>query len=103
MEWRQMFQFQWSREVHNYFADNEGLINPLELAFAEYRKEGTRVPQQGVVDMIDQHQYTWGIHDHLVLVRLVQREGEWKIRVEVIRPIRSFYDDLLLGGMHPAR
>lgn len=91
-----MFRFQWSKEALNYFKDNQGLINDLELAFAEYRERGTRTPEQGVIDLIAPLQYIWGIHDHIVLFRLVLEEPPWKIRVEVIKPVRSIYDEVLL-------
>ncbi len=40
-----MFRFQWRKEVLIYFRANEGLINELELAFAEFRKQETRTPE----------------------------------------------------------
>ena len=92
-----MFRFQWSKEILNYLKDNQGLINELELAFAEFRGRGTRTPEQGVVDMIAPLQTIWGIHDHIILFRLVVEESKWKIRVEVIKPTRSIYDEILLG------
>ncbi|MEZ4865380.1 MAG: hypothetical protein R3C14_28990 [Caldilineaceae bacterium] len=92
-----MFRFQWSKEVLNYLKDNQGLINDLELAFAEYRAEGTQIPTQGVLDMIAPMQYIWGIHNHIVLLRLVLEDAQWKIRIEVVKPTRSPYDEIFLG------
>ncbi len=71
-----MFQFQWSKEALVYLKGNQGLVNPLELAFATYRSQSVRTPTQGVVDMIAPNQYIWGIHDHIVLLRLVLEDEQ---------------------------
>lgn len=92
-----MLRFQWSKEVRNYLRDNEGLINNLELAFADYRQQGTRLPAAGVVDEIAPLQYIWGIHEHIVLFRLMLEESVWKVQVEVIKPTRSISDKLFFG------
>ncbi|MBV7326936.1 hypothetical protein KFU94_01480 [Chloroflexi bacterium TSY] len=92
-----MFRFQWSKEGLNYLKDNQGLINELELAFAEFRGRGTRTPEQGVVDQIAPLQYIWGIHEYIVLFHLVPEDSGWKIRVGVIKPVRSVYDEILFG------
>lgn len=94
-----MFRFQWSKEALAYLRGNQGLVNRLELAFAEYRAQGTATPNQGVVDMIASHHYLWRIHDHIVLLRLVFEEDQWKIRIEAIKPARSNYDDLFFRSL----
>ena len=97
MRWARMFRFQWSKEVLTYFRDNEGLINELELAFAEFRERGTRTPEQGIVDMIAPLHYIWGIHGHIVMFRHLRIDSQWIIRVEVVKPVRSIYDEILFG------
>lgn len=39
-----MYRLIWSKEVLNYLKDNEGLVNQLELAFADLRKSATGMP-----------------------------------------------------------
>ncbi len=44
-----MYRFAWSKEVLNYLKDNEGLVNKLELAFADLRKSATGMPTYGIM------------------------------------------------------
>ena len=81
-----MLRLSWSDEALNYIADNEGLIDQLELAFADFRREGDGKPKVGVVDEIGINLYLWQIHGHLILLRHVHGDVRLKVRVEVIRP-----------------
>ena len=92
-----MFRFQWSKEVLNYLNNNRGLINELELAFAAFPAQETKTPEQGVVDQIAPLHYIWGIHEHIVMFRHVLGDSQWIIRIEVFKPMRSLYDEVLLG------
>ena len=92
-----MFRFQWSKEALNYLNENRGLVDELELAFAEFRAQGTGVPVQGVVEELAPLHYLWGIQGRVIMFRHVRSDSRWIIRVEVIKPVRSLYDELLLG------
>lgn len=83
-----MYQFAWSKEVLNYLKDNIGLVNKLELAFADLRKSTTGMPPYGIVDPgISVDHYLWSIHDHAILIRKGIENGRPKLWIEAIRPI----------------
>jgi hypothetical protein len=78
----------WSKEVLNYLRDNEGLVNQLELAFADLRKSATGIPPYGVIDEgIAADRYLWRIHDHAILIRKGVEDGQPKLWIEAIRPV----------------
>ena len=83
-----MFQFAWSKEVLNYLKDNKGLVNKLELAFADLRQSATGMPPDGIVDEgISADRYLWRIHDHAILIRKGVEDGQLKLWIEAIKPI----------------
>lgn len=83
-----MYRLAWSKEVLNYLKDNEGLVNELELAFADLRKSATGLPRYGTVDEgIAPSHYLWHIHDHVVLSRKGIEDAQPKLWIEAIRPI----------------
>lgn len=83
-----MYQFAWSKEVLNYLKDNAGLVNKLELAFADLRKTATGIPADGIVDQgISSEHYLWLIHDHAILIRKGVESGQPKLWIEAIRPV----------------
>ena len=83
-----MYRFAWSKEALNYLKDNEGLVNKLELAFADLRKSPTGMPPYGVVDEgISADRYIWRIHDHAILIRRGIDDGQPKLWIETIKPV----------------
>lgn len=83
-----MYRFAWSKEVLNYLKDNQGLVNQLELAFADLRKSATGMPPYGMVDEgISANRYIWRIHGHAILVRKGVEDAQPKLWIEAIRPI----------------
>ena len=85
-----MYRLVWAKEVLNYLRDNEGLINQLELAFADLRKTVTGMPSYGIVDEgIAPNRYIWRIHDHVILIRKGVEDQYPKLWIEAIKPIES--------------
>lgn len=85
-----MVQLAWSKEVLNYLKDNVGLVNKLELAFADLRKTADGIPAYGIVDPgVSPDHYLWIIHDHAILIRKDVEYGQPKLWIEVIRPISA--------------
>lgn len=85
-----MYQLAWSKEVLNYFKDNVGLVNQLELAFADLRKTATGMPPYGLVDEgIAADRYLWRVHDHAILIRKGVENGQLKLWIEAIKPIEA--------------
>lgn len=84
-----MYRFAWSKEVLNYLKDNEGLVDQLELAFADLRKSATGMPPYGVVDEgIGANRYLWHLHGHTILIRKGAEDAQPKLWIEAIRPIK---------------
>ena len=83
-----MYRFVWSKEVLNYLKDNEGLVNQLELAFADLRKSATGMPPYGLVDEgISVDRYIWRIHDHAILIKKGVEDAQFKLWIEAIKPV----------------
>lgn len=83
-----MHRLAWSKEVLNYLRDNEGLVNKLELAFADLRRSATGMPPYGVIDKgIAEDRYLWRVHDHAILIRRGVEDGQPKLWIEAIRPV----------------
>lgn len=89
-----MYQFAWSKEVLNYLRDNVGLVDQLELAFADLRKSPTGTPADGFVDEgVSVDRYLWHIHGHAILIRKGLDGERPKLWVEAIKPIDATFDD----------
>ncbi|MBV7331765.1 hypothetical protein KFU94_26765 [Chloroflexi bacterium TSY] len=85
-----MYQFAWAKEVLNYLKDNEGLINQLELAFADLRKTTTGLSPYGTIDEgISPDCYIWQIHDHALLIRVGVERAQPTLWIEAIKPVDS--------------
>lgn len=85
-----MYRFAWSKEVLNYLKDNQGLVNKLELAFADLRQSPTGMPPYGIVDEgIADDRYIWRIHDHAILIRKGVENVQPKLWIEAIKPIEQ--------------
>jgi hypothetical protein len=83
-----MYQFAWSKEVLNYLKDNKGLVNQLELAFADLRNTATGMPPYGIVDEgISADRYVWSIHEHAILISKGVEDGDLKLWIEAIKPL----------------
>ena len=80
----------WARTVLNYLRENEGLVNDLELAFADLRRTSSGFPTEGTVDHGIGHDcYLWTIHQHAILIRVGTEDTQPKLWVEAIKPIES--------------
>lgn len=85
-----MYRFAWSKEVLDYLKDNTGLIDKLELAFADLRNTTTGVPAYGTIDEgIAPDRYIWYIHGHAILIRTGTEDGHLKLWIEAVRPVES--------------
>lgn len=85
-----MYRFAWSKEVINYLKDNEGLVNKLELAFADLRKSPAGMPPYGMVDEgISADRYIWRIHNHAIMIRRGIEDAQPKLWIEAIKPLAS--------------
>lgn len=88
-----MYQFVWAKEVLNYLKDNAGLVNRLELAFAELRKSSTGMPEAGLIDNgVSPEHYLWLIYDHAILIRKGIEDETPKLWIEAIKPIEKSSD-----------
>ncbi|HRW10741.1 MAG TPA: hypothetical protein P5121_36820 [Caldilineaceae bacterium] len=89
-----MVRLAWSKEVLNYLKDNQGLINQLELAFADLRQSSSGLPPYGIVDEgIGADHYIWRIHGHAILIRKGVDHGHPKLWVEAIKPIAPDFSE----------
>ncbi len=85
-----IYQFAWSRDALNYLRDNVGLVDRLELAFADLRKSATGLPADGFVDEgIGDGRYLWTIHGHAILIRRGTDGEQPKLWIEAIKPLPS--------------
>ena len=83
-----IYQFVWSREVLNYLQDNAGLVDQLELAFADLRRSTTGLPSDGLVDEgIGRDRYLWIICAHAILIRRGVDGEQPKLWIEAIKPV----------------
>ena len=83
-----MYRFVWGKAALNYLKDNEGLVNQLELAFADLRKTTTGLPPYGMIDEgIAQDRYIWHIYGHAILIRVGVEDSQPKLWIESIKPI----------------
>lgn len=104
-----MYRFAWSKEVLNYLKDNEGLVNKLELAFADLRKSATGMPTYRLIDEgVSTDCYLWRIHDHAILIRKGVENAQPKLWIEAIKPVEPesnvFFSDVSSSGTSgPAR
>ncbi len=80
------YQFAWSREVLNYLRDNAGLVDRLELAFADLRRSAIGLPSDGLVDEgIGADRYLWTIHGRAILIRRGMDDEQPKLWIEAIQ------------------
>ena len=85
-----MIRMAWARPVLNYLKENAGLVNDLELAFADLRRTSSGVPTTGTVDHGIGHDcYLWMIHEHAILIRMGTEANQPKLWGEAIKPIES--------------
>ena len=85
-----MFKFVWGRSALNYLRDNTGLVNDLELAFADLRQTTTGRPSYGTVDEgVDENRYLWYIYNYAILIRVGAEGGQSKLWIEAIKPIEQ--------------
>ena len=85
-----MIRLAWAREVLNYLEDNEGLVDQLELAFADLQRTSFGIPSYGVIDDgVAPDCYLWTIHDHAILIRKGTEGRRPKLWIEAIRPLDS--------------
>ena len=68
--------------------DNAGLVNQLELAFADLCKSATGLPANRFVDEgIGSDRYWWTVHGHAILIRREVDGEQPKLWIEAIKPL----------------
>lgn len=84
-----MLRLSWSESALSYLRRNEGKVNSLELAFADYRRSINGIPDAGQFIEVAEDIYIWKIHGHDVRVRQIPDDKRLHMRIQLIRPVET--------------